>query len=163
MPSTQVAGVSLNECGKCRGLWVAGDHFDVLVTRAAEARRAGQAVSAPRVTGANPTRQSVRYRKCPECDGFMNRRNYQKSSGVIIDVCKAHGTWLDADELEQIAGFILNGGRSKSGPASPAAAPAPRPARPTAPTAPLHMVDAEEGPGERIVGSLFQLLRGLLD
>jgi hypothetical protein len=25
-------------------------------------------------------------------------------------VCRAHGTWLDADELEQIAGFILSGG-----------------------------------------------------
>jgi hypothetical protein len=40
----------------------------------------------------------------------MQRRNYQKSSGVITDVCNTHGTWLDADELEQIAGFILSGG-----------------------------------------------------
>jgi Zn-finger nucleic acid-binding protein len=69
-------------------------------------------MAAPRVKGGNPFHQQVRYRKCPECDGFMNRRNYQKSSGVIIDVCRAHGTWLDADELEQIAGFILSGGRT---------------------------------------------------
>jgi Zn-finger nucleic acid-binding protein len=39
----------------------------------------------------------------------MHRRNFRKSSGVIIDRCTAHGTWLDADELEQIAGFILTG------------------------------------------------------
>ena len=30
---------------------------------------------------------------------------------MILDVCHDHGTWLDADELEEIAGFILaNGG-----------------------------------------------------
>jgi Zn-finger nucleic acid-binding protein len=28
---------------------------------------------------------------------------------VIIDSCPSHGIWLDADELEQIAGFILSG------------------------------------------------------
>ena len=63
------------------------------------------------VTGANPAAQKVQYRKCPECQGFMQRRNFRKSSGVIIDRCHQHGTWLDADELEQIAGFILSGGR----------------------------------------------------
>jgi Zn-finger nucleic acid-binding protein len=54
----------------------------------------------------------VQYRKCPECDAFMHRRNFRKSSGVIIDRCNEHGTWLDADELEQIAGFILSGGQT---------------------------------------------------
>jgi hypothetical protein len=29
---------------------------------------------------------------------------------VILDVCVEHGSWLDADELEQITGFILSGG-----------------------------------------------------
>jgi len=40
----------------------------------------------------------------------MQRRNFRKSSGVILDVCVEHGSWLDADELEQITGFILSGG-----------------------------------------------------
>jgi Zn-finger nucleic acid-binding protein len=39
----------------------------------------------------------------------MARRNYRKKSGVILDTCSEHGVWLDADELEQIAGFILSG------------------------------------------------------
>ena len=42
----------------------------------------------------------------------MQRRNYRRSSGVILDVCRAHGTFLDPDELEQIAGFILSGGQT---------------------------------------------------
>ncbi len=39
----------------------------------------------------------------------MQRRNFKRSSGVILDVCHKHGTWLDEDEIEEIAGFILSG------------------------------------------------------
>jgi len=113
MPPHQVGGVGVNECRGCNGLWVPGDAFDLLLSRAIEARSqvdpARQISAAPRVTGANPASQGVRYRKCPECMGFMQRRNYRKSSGVIIDICHTHGTWLDPDELEQIAGFVLSG------------------------------------------------------
>jgi Zn-finger nucleic acid-binding protein len=44
----------------------------------------------------------------------MQRRNFRKSSGVIIDSCRKHGTWLDADELEQITGFVLSGGKPEA-------------------------------------------------
>jgi Zn-finger nucleic acid-binding protein len=44
----------------------------------------------------------------------MARRNYRKKSGIIIDTCSEHGIWLDADELEQIAGFILSGAAGES-------------------------------------------------
>ena len=120
MPPRQVGGVGLNECLSCHGLWVPGDGFDALVSRAIEARRqAGPAelqTLDPRVRGSNPAAQRIQYRKCPECDGFMQRRNYRKTSGVIVDRCNAHGTWLDADELEQIAGYLLTGGRPSTGP-----------------------------------------------
>jgi Zn-finger nucleic acid-binding protein len=114
MPPHVVGDVGINECRECNGVWVSGGDFDRLVARAMELRgNAGAlpgASPAPRVTGANPLRQAVAYRKCPECGAFMQRRNFRKSSGVILDVCHEHGTWLDADELEQIAGFLLSGG-----------------------------------------------------
>jgi len=113
MPPHQVGDVGINECRSCNGLWVPGEGFDRLLSRAVETcQNAGPAqrlARPPRVTGANPAAQGVKYRKCPECMSYMQRRNYRKSSGVIIDVCHQHGTWLDADELEQIAGFILSG------------------------------------------------------
>jgi Zn-finger nucleic acid-binding protein len=113
MPPRQVGGVGINECGSCNGLWVPGDSFELLVNKAIDARKNADPEALvtlkPRVTGSNPAAQKVQYRKCPECDGFMHRRNFRKASGVIIDRCAAHGTWLDADELEQIAGFILSG------------------------------------------------------
>jgi Zn-finger nucleic acid-binding protein len=114
MPPHQIGGVGLNECPRCNGLWVPGESFDVLVARAIEARRSASPEELlalkPRVTGANPARQAVQYRRCPECQSYMQRRNFQRSSGVILDHCHEHGTWLDADELERIAGFILSGG-----------------------------------------------------
>lgn len=111
MAPSQVAGVGVNECGECHGLWVPGSHFDRLVQHAAEARRAaGPTAPAPRVRRGNPSAAPVRYRKCPECGALMLRRNFQRASGVILDVCHEHGTWLDADEIEAIAGFILAGG-----------------------------------------------------
>jgi hypothetical protein len=44
----------------------------------------------------------------------MQRCNFRRKSGVIIDRCHDHGTWLDSDELEQIAGFILSGGLAQA-------------------------------------------------
>ncbi len=114
MPVRSVGGVPVNECPSCNGLWVPGEAFDLLISRAVdaarEARMSGKANGAPRMAGGNPMSQQVKYRKCPVCEAFMQRKNYRKSSGVIMDRCHDHGTWLDADELEQIAGFILENG-----------------------------------------------------
>ncbi len=112
MNPREVGGLVVHECGKCHGLWAPMDRFEALVDRAAEAARsrvaAGQA-SVPRVDGGNPAKSQVEYRRCPACDALMARRNYQKRSGVIVDQCHEHGTWLDAHELERIAGFVLSG------------------------------------------------------
>jgi Zn-finger nucleic acid-binding protein len=114
MPVREVGGVVLNECPGCHGLWVPDGKFEALVQRAIEAQaQRGSAlgdVQTPRVQGANPASGPVAYRRCPACETIMNRHNFQRRSGVIVDVCKPHGTWLDADELEQIGGFIRSGG-----------------------------------------------------
>ena len=112
MKPSRVADVALSECAQCHGLWVPGARFDELIRRAAEARRAAAIPPSPRVHGGNPNARPLRYRKCPECAAFMLRKNFRRSSGVVIDVCHAHGTWLDADEIEEIAGFILSGGQT---------------------------------------------------
>ncbi len=111
MPPRQIGGIGINECGGCNGIWTPADRLDQLISRALEAHKKGERLHhTPRVKGANPAAQQVAYRKCPECEAFMLRRNFRKSSGVIVDSCKKHGTWLDADELEQITGFLLTGG-----------------------------------------------------
>jgi Zn-finger nucleic acid-binding protein len=44
----------------------------------------------------------------------MNRINFARCSGVIVDVCKGHGTWFDRDELSRIVEFIRDGGLEAS-------------------------------------------------
>ncbi len=36
------------------------------------------------------------YRPCPVCTRLMNRVNFGRRSGVLIDRCRAHGSWFDA-------------------------------------------------------------------
>ena len=114
MPPRAVGGIGINECGSCNGIWAPGNRLDQLVSRAIRAQLDGadpvKLSREPRMRGANPMAQKVAYRKCPECEAFMIRRNFRKSSGVIIDRCNTHGVWLDADELEQITGFVMSGG-----------------------------------------------------
>ena len=44
----------------------------------------------------------------------MVSRNFGRISGIMIDVCRHHGVWLDAKELEAIVEFIRKGGLEKS-------------------------------------------------
>ena len=40
----------------------------------------------------------------------MNRANFARCSGVIVDICKQHGIWFDRDELSSIVHFVRSGG-----------------------------------------------------
>jgi len=85
--------------------------MDRLVDRVQERRR----TSPPPVARAPRERQSawqeeVVYRHCPECGGRMQRKNFGNRSGVVVDWCGAHGTWLGSHEMEDIAAFVLEGG-----------------------------------------------------
>ena len=59
-------------------------------------------------------KDTIVYRDCPVCRAPMQRRNYQKSSGVIVDVCHQHGTWLDSGELKRIYEWVKLGGMHRA-------------------------------------------------
>jgi Zn-finger nucleic acid-binding protein len=61
-----------------------------------------------------PVKDTPGYIPCVRCGKFMNRKNFGRISGVIIDECGRHGVWLDAGELENIRHFISDGGLEKS-------------------------------------------------
>ena len=56
------------------------------------------------------TERPARYVKCPACQKIMNRVNFGRTSGVIVDVCKPHGVWFERDELRRVLAFTANGG-----------------------------------------------------
>jgi Zn-finger nucleic acid-binding protein/RNA polymerase subunit RPABC4/transcription elongation factor Spt4 len=104
----RVSDTDLGECSRCDGVWVEIGQFENLCAKTEELsavlgyfanRRPGV------VSGA-----VINYVPCPTCSQLMNRSNFAKASGVIIDVCKRHGVWCDAGELPKIFEFIRNGG-----------------------------------------------------
>ena len=61
-----------------------------------------------------PLQDTVTYISCVRCGKKMNRKNFARISGVIIDECSKHGVWLDAGEFEKIRHFIADGGLERA-------------------------------------------------
>ena len=108
----RVGDVDLLECGSCDGTWIEAAVFDRLCTqREQQAALAHKAIESKESTAAAaPAASRVRYRPCPQCGKMMNRQNFGRLSGTIVDVCSGHGTFLDRGELHEVVKFILEGG-----------------------------------------------------
>jgi Zn-finger nucleic acid-binding protein len=109
--SVRVGTTELFECRVCDGIWLEAATFERLCADG-DARAAVLHRTERDATAARDTR--VRYRRCPECDKMMNRVNFGRISGVIVDVCKLHGTYVDAGELHGILSFIGSGGLERA-------------------------------------------------
>jgi Zn-finger nucleic acid-binding protein len=97
-------------CPLCAGLWIDEDTFQrVISERAREAvvPQGGAAAAGPKPVMIADT---VRYIPCPDCGKVMNRTNYSRSSGIVLDACKGHGVWCDAEELRRVIEFVQAGG-----------------------------------------------------
>ena len=100
----ETVGVLL-DCGVCGGQFVEHTLFREMLSRQG-------AVDVPEATLALPPRPDPRttYIPCPECSVLMNRKNFGARSGVVVDVCKKHGTWFDEGELPRVLAFVASGG-----------------------------------------------------
>lgn len=109
--------LAILECHQCAGLWVGEQVFRHLELRAKQKigdtmARQGPARSTPEAL--NRSGNTMVYRPCVVCGKLMNRQNYGRRSGVIIDRCGDHGIWFDNDELSTILGWIQEGGLDHS-------------------------------------------------
>ena len=107
-----VGATALQECASCDGVWVDANVFERLCVD-----REAQAAVLPRLSAPKPasrTAAPVRYRRCVRCGKMMNRVNFRTISATVIDVCRGHGTFLDAGELHQIVTFIQSGGLERA-------------------------------------------------
>jgi Zn-finger nucleic acid-binding protein/ribosomal protein L40E len=113
LASAQVGDVEVDECLACGGLWLDRTVFEQL---GASRERQGAILGALPAPDQPPVikLETVQYRPCPACRQRMNRVNYAKRSGVVLDVCKAHGIWFDQDELRRILAFIAGGGLDRA-------------------------------------------------
>ena len=112
MSSVTIGAETMRECERCDGLWVEVAAFErICVHREHQSAVLGGASLTPAHQLAPTDDQNkIRYIPCPQCGQLMNRINFAHCSGVIVDVCKGHGTWFDRDELREIVEFIRGGG-----------------------------------------------------
>jgi Zn-finger nucleic acid-binding protein len=104
-----LGGAEIGECGTCAGIWLDEATFQAVVSdrsRDSVVPQGGASDARPRPVSPAP----VRYRRCPDCGKTMNRVNFARTSGVILDACRGHGTWCDADELRRVVEFVRAGG-----------------------------------------------------
>jgi Zn-finger nucleic acid-binding protein len=113
MVAARVGDLDIRECRACGGLWLDRAIFEQLGTSRERQGAVLGALPAPTVP-AVVALEAVQYRPCPACHQRMNRVNYAKRSGVVIDVCKSHGLWFDQDELRRVLAFIAAGGLDRA-------------------------------------------------
>lgn len=102
-----VGALDVIECGDCAGLWFEPTRFDDVCRQAREGRGAELFASSAPPVAVEDAAQG--YIPCLRCGELMLRRQFQaggRYSGVVTDVCKDHGVWLDASEIERIVGFL---------------------------------------------------------
>lgn len=114
------------ECEQCRAVWIDAATFEhICASRETQAAvlhhwtgpepagaASGPVDRAGRSTAAKPA--EIRYRKCVACGTMMNRLNFGRLSGTIVDACRGHGTLLDAGELHSVVRFIQGGGLDRA-------------------------------------------------
>jgi len=107
-----ISNVSLNECQKCGGMWVNVETFrNICTDREKQLSILGFATKRD---GLASSVAKISYVPCPQCKQLMNRSNFARASGVMIDTCKEHGVWFDAEELPKIIDFIQKGGMERA-------------------------------------------------
>ena len=112
MRDIQVGDSAMLECERCRAVWVDAATFEhICASGESQGAVLHQFAPAARI---DTSGESVRYRKCVACGKMMNRMNFGRLSGTIVDVCKGHGTLLDAGELHAVVRFIQGGGLDRA-------------------------------------------------
>jgi len=113
MAANRIGDLDVQTCLACGGLWLDRAVFEQL---GASRERQGAVLGALPSPTAPPVigLEAAVYRPCPNCSQRMNRVNYAKRSGVILDVCRAHGLWFDQDELRRVLSFIEKGGLDRA-------------------------------------------------
>ena len=109
----EIGSCVLDHCGTCLGVWLDTETFKRICQ---DADQQTAMLGAPQMLDnlSPPQDPNIRYRKCPRCADVMQRINFARCSGVVVDVCQAHGTWFDHSELHRIIAFVRAGGMERS-------------------------------------------------
>ena len=114
MQAVRVGATPMFECSACASVWLdVGTFSQMCSDREERGAVAAQITRAP--VGVVPSAATrIRYVRCPVCRNMLNRENFGRQSGVVIDVCKTDGAWFERGELHSVLVFIESGGLERS-------------------------------------------------
>jgi Zn-finger nucleic acid-binding protein len=98
------------ECTACGGIFVDRAALERILAREARPDLGESTTHTTSHAIAAHVSEPVRYLHCPMCNTIMNRVHFAHHSGVVVSVCKEHGTWFDAGELTTVIEFVSAGG-----------------------------------------------------
>ncbi len=110
MRAKEIGEFHIIGCDKCAGVFVPHDVFDMMQ----EKRESVVFSASTPQRGQAPVESNASYVRCPVCKKVINRVNFAKISGVIVDVCREHGIWFDGGEIEKIMDFVAHGGLQRA-------------------------------------------------
>lgn len=114
MTGMKVGQTALVECPSCFATWLDAKTFTDLCS-SREERGSFAADFGRHTAGAKAAPPNkVLYLPCPVCGKIMNRQNFGRASGVVIDVCKGDGVWMQQGELHAVLTFIDSGGLERA-------------------------------------------------
>jgi len=105
LQAESVSGELLERCPQCGGEY----STHKTLRRLLDVHTAPSGTRAAPYERPSPLSKPVQYRKCPACSEVMFRKNFLESSGVVVDVCSAHGVWFDRGELANLFAFAATG------------------------------------------------------
>jgi Zn-finger nucleic acid-binding protein len=109
LESAQSAGVTINSCRQCAGMWLDARTLNAVVGPASHSLFTTDTRNGPGRCRANhPIPRAMA--TCPVCDGAPikcpscdTRLSLRSTSGCAVDVCSnCHGVWFDAGELQTL-------------------------------------------------------------
>ncbi|HTY21750.1 MAG TPA: zinc ribbon domain-containing protein [Desulfomonilaceae bacterium] len=110
MRGKKIGEFSLVGCDRCAGVFVPHDIFEMMQ----EKRDSVVFSTTAPGKGEVAPQSNAAYVRCPVCRQIINRINFARISGVLVDVCKEHGIWFDGGEIEKIMDFIAHGGLQRA-------------------------------------------------
>lgn len=110
----RIKDVIVHECPDCEGVFLDENAIGLLVEDQTHERAKVLLAELPRRMHSALPGDRKMYVKCPTCTTMMNRKQFAAGAGVVVDVCRSHGTFFDAGELPAIIDFVMGGGLKRA-------------------------------------------------
>lgn len=110
----EIHGGHVHACAPCGGLFLETAASSALIEDASF--REALAVFAADLDSKRTEQvdgAKVGYPPCAACGEGTARKNFERVSGVMVDVCRNHGTWFDGGEVIRVVAFLAGDGLSR--------------------------------------------------